>query len=227
MHLLRPVFLVAASILALSSCRENAGPLPTKSNGVRAEVRHLLWQPGTTFRAAALAGETKPHFSPLAATPPVLSNYQVSFYARADEDRSIEVDYFAADGTWRPFMVFTVPAGALARLPDGSAVQPGDSVFITASINDQRLDVGLEPSGLTFNDANPAKLTMWYTGADRDFDGNGVIDDADSYIEQNLLGLWVQATANSPWATMPAVQSLALRSFVADIRHFTGYTLSW
>jgi hypothetical protein len=49
----------------------------------------------------------------------------------------------------------------------------------------------------------------------------------DSYIEQNFLNLWVQQTPTSPWTSVPAEQSLELQSFVADIQHFSGYTLSW
>ena len=123
--------------------------------------------------------------------------------------------------------MLSIPKGSLLRRPDGTLFAKGDSIQITTSIDTTRLVVRFEPTGLVFDNLFPAQLKIWYSGANRDFDGNGVVDAADSYIEQALLGVRVQEYASDPWTTVSAIKTLSSKLFTANLRHFSGYAVSW
>lgn len=153
--------------------------------------------------------------------------HEVSFWAYQDRDASALVRYQAADGTWQPYVEVVVPQGALFQRPDGSLFAPGDSILVTMTVDSVEIRVDLEPTGLVFSALTPARLTMWYTGADPDFDGDGDVDDLDAYIQESLLGLWLQVTAADPWEAILATHSLSDRRFTAILQHFSGYAVAW
>jgi hypothetical protein len=186
-----------------------------------------LWTQDVAFRATAPGYQDALLAPSTTATPPILSSYQVSFWAHGDRDQSIQIDYRTAGGAWQPYIVFSVPRGALLNRPDGTPIAPADSIQITASVDTTQLLVRLEPSGLTFSEVTPAVLQVWYSGANRDFDGNGVIDERDSYIEAQLLGLWLQEGPQTPWVALPTVNTPSGSFLVANLRHFSGYAVSW
>ena len=49
----------------------------------------------------------------------------------------------------------------------------------------------MEPSGLTFNPAEPAELKIHYDHADHDFNEDGVVNTADDQIK-TTLAIWRQ-----------------------------------
>ena len=49
----------------------------------------------------------------------------------------------------------------------------------------------------------------------------------DAYIEQNLLGVWVQEFASAPWSPVTATQYLPGKMFSASLGHFSDYAVSW
>jgi hypothetical protein len=187
----------------------------------------VLWTRQVAFRATAPGHQEASLTAAATATPPILSSYEVSFWAHGDRDQSIEIDYRTSGGSWQPYIIFTVPSGALLNRPDGTPIAPQDSIRITASIDTLQLQVRLEPSGLTFSNTTPALLQVWYSGANRDYDGNGVVDENDSYIESQLLGLWLQEGPAAPWVAIPSLNTTSGRFVIADIRHFSGYAVSW
>lgn len=84
-----------------------------------------------------------------------------------------------------------------------------------------------EPSGLVFNPLVPATLQVWYGGTDPDFNGDGLVNFLDSYIEQFLLGLWTRPDPDDDWEPLSAVQSLLAKGFTANLLHFCGYAVEW
>lgn len=120
-----------------------------------------------------------------------------------------------------------MPGGSLWQRPDGSFFTPGDSIEITLTLDTTQILVRLEPTRLAFNAAAPAHLTIWYSGANPDLNGDGIVDLTDAYIEQTLLGLWVRDGPLAPWNPVSAVQSLLSKLFSADLGHFSEYALSW
>jgi hypothetical protein len=227
----RTALTLASVALWAAACAETTGPPP----GERPEIAQLQalhplrWDRSSSPRAFGLvAAPARPQLAAAAASAiHELDRYQVDFWAYADRPQAVEIRYRAADGSWLPYLSFSVPAGGLARWPDGRNVAPGDSVRITLSIDTTTLVVAFEPTGLGFSSDRPAQLTIWYTGADPDYDGNGAVDQKDADIEDKLLGLWVQERSTDPWASVAAVHVKAQKQFVADLLHFSGYALSW
>ena len=87
--------------------------------------------------------------------------------------------------------------------------------------------MNLQPSGLVFSASDPAELWLWYGGADQDFDGDGDFDSTDRYIEGELLSIWYQQSTEDPWTIINAWQFEESQVFRMDLRHFTGYAVSY
>ena len=96
---------------------------------------------------------------------------------------------------------------------------------MTVTIDPSNIKISLEPTGLLFG--NPAQLQIWYGGAGGDLNGDGVVDDADAWIEAQLLGMWYREGADGSCTAMPAAQSLADKSFTSALPHFSEYALCW
>jgi hypothetical protein len=110
-------------------------------------------------------------------------------------------------------------------VPGSGDLAAGDSVLVTVTIDPSTIKVSLEPTGLLFGD--PAQLRISYGGADGDLNGDGVVDDADAYIESQLLGMWYREGTDSAWERIPALESLADKSFTSALPHFSEYAISW
>jgi len=54
-----------------------------------------------------------------------------------------------------------------------------------------------------------------------------VVDDTDSYIESQLLGLWYREGTDGVWERIPAVQAPPDKSFVSALPHFSEYAVCW
>lgn len=223
--------LVISAAAWLAACGQIAEPPLTQPPLVRADgqLHQLRWRPSSAPRTFALAANTVAEAPGERAAGAVvtLDQNQVSFWTFPDRDQAIQINYLAPDGTWQPYVDFVVPAGALAQWPDGRPVAATDSVLITVSVDTVSLLVRFQPTGLVFNPLVPAALTVWYTEADPDLDASGVVDATDDYIEQTLLGVWVQESADQPWSPVPATQYLPGKMFVASLGHFSDYAISW
>lgn len=146
-----------------------------------------------------------------------------SFWAVKGEERRLELRYEDSSGSGGPeFLEFRVGDDALRRRPDGSLFQPGDSILITVTVDaGGRFIFDFQPSGLQFSPTDPAELEINFTLADRDFNGDGVIDAADEQFKEQLH-VWKQEVTNTPWLKL---QTLRVREdeIRADITGFTGF----
>jgi hypothetical protein len=148
----------------------------------------------------------------------------VTFWAVRGEQRSVQINYLSSTGdTSSPFLRLTTTDPAY--VPGLGDLAPGDSVLITVSIDPDNIKVSLEPTGLLFG--APGQLQISYGGADGDLNGDGVVDDADAYIESQLLGLWYREGQDSAWTRIPAAQLLSDKSFTSELPHFSEYAISW
>jgi hypothetical protein len=153
-----------------------------------------------------------------------LDQYSVTFWAVRGEQRSVQINYLSSTGdTSSPFLRLTTTDPAY--VPGLGDLAPGDSVLITVSIDPDNIKVSLEPTGLLFG--APGQLQISYGGADGDLNGDGVVDDADAYIESQLLGLWYREGQDSAWTRIPAAQLLSDKSFTSELPHFSEYAISW
>jgi hypothetical protein len=223
--------LIIAAAGWLAACTDMAGPSRPQDPLLRADgaLHQLRWRSNPVPRTFAVVRNTPAEaaMAGAAGAAATLDQNQVSFWAFPDRDQEIHISYLAGDGTWQPYLDFVVPSGALAQWPDGSPILPSDSVLITAQVDTASLVVHFQPTGLVFNPLTPARLTVWYTDANPDFDASGAVDSTDTYIEQTLLGVWVQEFSTAPWSPVTATQYLPGKLFSANLNHFSDYAVSW
>ena len=68
---------------------------------------------------------------------------------------------------------------------------------------------------------------MSYARANGDYDLDGELDDDDSLVEQDYLGIWVRDGAGNPWFPVRAEHSVAGRWFLGYLEHFSNYAVAW
>jgi len=210
----------------LAACTEPNAP----AAGTPRAWQALQWKAGPTPTQFAVDRPVRAASTTVDAAPPApvpLSANQVSFWAYKDQDASVQVNYLDADSTWRPYVSLSVPSGALLQRPDGSFIAAGDSIEITLTFDTTQIVFEAEPSGLVFNPLVRPTLTVWYGGTDPDFNGDGVVNFLDAYIEQVLLGLYTRQDADDPWEPLSALQDLLAKQFTARLLHFCGYAVEW
>jgi len=181
-------------------------------------------------RSSGPAQFTGPNATPAAGAAraaTAASSGDFTFWAYTDQDASITVNRVLDDGTVQPYVTLRVPRGALYRRPDGTAFGLRDSILITVTPDPEELRVDLEPTGLVFNPLIPAPFTISYQGANGDFNGDGVVDQLDTYIEQVLLGLSTQVHPGDPWQLIPSINDIINQVLSSNLHHFTGYAVSW
>ena len=237
---------LAAAGLALA-CSDNAGPAldtsDTESVAVQSHAFHpLSWKPMDAppqFTATVETGDGEVLLDPddrvlasPSAGPPLLSSYEVGFWAVKGQTRSIRINWLDVSRsgeflsiTSQPYLSFSVPPEGLSQGPDGRVYAYGDSVRITVTIDTSAMIAHFEPSGLTFDGAHPAQLQYWYTAAGGDFDGNGLVDKEDAHIEASLLDLWT--TQSTGWIPLKAEQSLSEDWLRAHVEHFSGFAVAY
>lgn len=176
----------------------------------------MRWTTAKAARWAVGAAVIKP------APSIALTQYQATIWAKRGQARTLQINY-AANGGTSPFMKLTISDPTY--VPGRGNIAMGDSVLVTATVDPNALTVSLEPHQMQFGTAS--QLELWYGGAGGDLNGDGQVNDSDSYIETQLLGMWYQADPTSPWTTIPATQSLSTKSFTAALQHFSGYSVAW
>jgi hypothetical protein len=240
-----------ASLFALTavlSCSDGTGPaldqMAQPELVADGGLHHLKWAPDVPVQFTA-EGNTQVQELPFSdnsglqaaegSAQLALDAYKVGFWAVRGEHRYVQINYqTAAANTFSlsadaeiesPFLRLDVDEPVTR--PDGSEIAVGDSVFITVYVDPADLVVYLLPHGLQFGSTDLNTLQMWYDGAGPDLNTDGLVNTADAYIEQQLLGLWYQATPGAPWTVLPSEQSHSEDWFWTRLHHFSGYAVSW
>lgn len=224
---LRPFVIPFALAFLVARCADHIAP-PFAAVAQTQEPHFLRWA-GTAPPQFTAIGALSPHgrngVGTASPSPSLkLNHYTAAFWAVRGEQRSVQINYVSADGdsSWQ-FLKLTTTDPTYA--PGIGDLAPGDSVLITVTIDSSNVKVSLEPTGLVFG--NPAELQISYAGADGDLNGDGAVDEADSTIESQLLGMWYREGADAAWEEIPAVRSLADKSFTSALPHFCEYAVSW
>ena len=153
-----------------------------------------------------------------------LDHNTATFWAVRGQSRSVQINYLSSTGdASSSFLTLTITDPVWA--PGVGDLAEGDSVEINVIIDPVNIKVSLEPTGLLFGE--PAQLLISYAGADGDLNGDGVVDETDAAIENQLLGLWYREGEGASWSRIPAAQSLADKSFISALAHFSEYAVSW
>jgi hypothetical protein len=164
----------------------------------------------------------------LAATSPPLFNSPDSFYAVKGEDRELRIYFQGPSGTQdEEFLRLRVRRESLRSRPDGTPIAEGDSVLIRVRIVDPtRILFEMEPSGLTFNSAEPAELKIHYNHADHDFNEDGSVDAFDVSLKSRLA-IWRQEAVDDSFQRLGSVNVEDLEEINADILGFTRYAIAY
>jgi hypothetical protein len=164
----------------------------------------------------------------LAAASPPLFNSPDSFYAVKGEDRELRIYFQDGAGVQgEEFLRLRVRPGSLLSRPDGTPFAADDSVLITVRIVDPaKILFELEPSGLSFDPAEPAELKIHYNHADHDFNEDGVVNAFDATIKTKLA-IWRQELLTDPFVRIGSVNVEDLEEINADILGFTRYAIAY
>ncbi|HEX9167103.1 MAG TPA: hypothetical protein VF862_14415 [Gemmatimonadales bacterium] len=195
--------LAAAVILGAGSCADDSlGPTekpPAELNILRLPANH----------------------APFEAT-------SVSFWARVNQSREGRIYLLDAEGKrGEEFARLKIDSGSLLARPDGTSFGAGDSVLITMTVVDPpRVLVELQPAGLRFRSDKPAELKLDYGEADDDFDDDGDVDVDDERTEQ-LLAIWRQEKAGSPFVKLGSVKFEDLEEIEAKLVSFSRYAIAY
>jgi hypothetical protein len=165
------------------------------------------------------------HVAP-SSTP--LFNSSASFYAKRGEDREVRI-FFQDEtgGEGEEYLRLRVDAGSLLARPNGTPILPGDSVLIQVSVVDPaEMLFDLQPTGLTFNPAAPARLKIRYDHAAGDLNDDGVADGRDTSIE-NTLAIWRQESLTDPFVRLTSVLTIEIDEAEAELTGFSRYALAY
>lgn len=223
MTLVRRSLALAALAISVASCTDQ----PTAVRPAEPEL--LDWSATPLFNTAASSAtvsETGPGTIYLGPRDNVnLEQTRVSFWAVRGQSRSVQINYKTRrDEEPRPFLLLTTTDPRL--VPGIGELAMGDSVLITVKVNEKKLLVSLEPTGLQFGD--PGQLTIWYSGAGRgrDNDDPAPYDAPDEIIDDTDLALFYREDHKHPWSQLSARQSFVDQSFTYAIPHFSDYAVA-
>jgi hypothetical protein len=214
--------LTAGLVLA---CADGAGP-PLDDQRLQPVAsadmfRPIKWQPaegpvrftvadGMPVGESQGAGDYAVFASPGIPVPP-LDTYEASVWTEEGKGNSLSIDYIDQGSS----------------KPDGEPLQKGDSVLITATVDTVAMAVRFGPAGLQFAGPNPPQLMMWYSGANGDLNGDGVVDETDDEIERKHLGMWYQEVEGADWERIKAKHSPNEDWLSAKVRHFSGFAIAY
>ena len=175
---------------------------------------------GSTSTPDPVVREDQLVFIREAADAPPLVSRDTSFWVKVEDGRDVRLPYVNG----KPCLEFKIPGNSLQRRPDGTAFRRGDSVRITVRLPDAgRFSFEFQPSGLRFDPDRPAELRIRYTYANRDFNGDGRVDDADRAFD---FGVWRQEASGQPWAGLVTLRDADLEEVRADVLGFTKFAVA-
>ena len=204
-----------AILLTVGGCRDAAAPVDQQHvMGPHLSVQGDLVSDSTAY--------TPVHILQQSPTAPPLETYQVSFWARHNRETTVAVDYQSG----QPFIRFHIPKFGLKWTPNGTRLWGGDSVFITLTLDTLNLAVDFQPSGVVFSKVFAPQLVIYYENANPDLNGDGVVDDSDQTLAQQLT-IWGNSTNTQGWFKVVSKSDTTQQYVVGDIYHFSQYAICW
>lgn len=155
-----------------------------------------------------------------AAGAPALENADTTFTVTKGEDTEVELRYVTGDD----LLEFRIDDDALLARPDGTPIRDGESVQITIRrVHPTRYDFEFLPAGLRFDPDEQPELRIYYRFADRDFNGDGVIDGRDNSVR---FGIWRSEAGTGTWGELLTIRESELERLRADVRGFTRFAIA-
>lgn len=120
-------------------------------------------------------------------------------------------------GEGEEFARLTLDGASLLAKPDGTPFAQGDCIDITMALDDPtQILVRLEPSGLRFDPAHPARLKLEY----------GEAEGVDSTVEAKI-SIWRQENPTDPFVRIGSAVIESLKEVDADLFGFSRYALAY
>jgi hypothetical protein len=120
-------------------------------------------------------------------------------------------------GEGEEFARLTLDGASLLTKPDGTPFAMGECIQITMALDDPaQVLVRLEPSGLRFNPAQPARLKLDY----------GEAEGVDSTVEAQI-SIWRQETAGAAFVKVGSAVLKDLNEVEASLFGFSRYALAY
>lgn len=214
----RATFTALGACLALLACSESTAP-PIEPFGPQ-------------FDMAGSSGTL--HILTQADSAPPLETLRASVWVVRGKKQRIRIRYEADPNVVDPealvlgFVELEFDKTTLESLPGGAPIADGDSVLVSLTVHSDSLLLTLEPTGLTFSAAQPARLKFRYHNANPDLDGVNGVDPNDELIRTRLLNVWQQQDGSGEWSPVGNVNhGLESRKFDAPLLHFSNYAIAW
>jgi len=207
-----------AGLAAFVACIDATGPDPGAQalDGLAPWVRHLNTEDGSQLNILAMADDS-----------PRLEKYQATFKACKSKSQTLQIGYLPKpDVVAGLFLELEVPRYSLHRWPNGAYIASWQCVWITATIDPDNMVVKFEPEGLQFRSSRPATLRMWYTYANLDLNGDGVVDHEDEDIIDEDLALWRLPHDGGAWEKIGSVHYESAMQLKASLTRFSHYAVA-
>ncbi len=161
-----------------------------------------------------------------------LQTLSVSFWAVKGEDRRATIDYDLDPVTAEAcdcgtFVRLRIRKESLVNRPDGTPIAEGDSILITVTVDPLDFLATLEPTGLQFDPEDQPQLKFWYSRADLDLNGDGVVDAQDRAILDQQGGIGVRVAPGQPFTRLDSEHDAARELFEVKLDHFSDYVVLW
>lgn len=188
-------------------------------------------QTGPAGRVAAPQFETVApdtlHILRPAPAAPALETYQTSFWVQKGKATNVVIEYQSPDGEpGDPFLQFVISKETMIAGAGGQHLSKGDSVLLTLTIDPVRFSMDFEPSGVKFSAKVPAVLSMCYEHMDPDLNSDGVVDETDAALQQQI-SFWTQSMKAGDWFKLPTKYDRANPCVSAKLYHFSQYAVAW
>ena len=208
--LTRRVWLAVAILMAVGGCRDAAEP---------SAVADVVASPDPLGPV---------HILQQAPTAPALETYQTSFWVTKGKAATLVVNYQSPDGQTVAdrFLQFDLPKDGLIAGAYDPHMAKGDSILLTLSIDPTGFLAHFGPSGVKFSAKSPAILTMCYEHMDPDLNGDGIVDETDEALQQQI-SFWTQSMKAGDWFKLPTQYDPANPCVTAKLYHFSEYAVSW
>ena len=213
-----------AGLAAFIACMDATGPDPGLQalDGMAPWVRHL-----NADKDGDGYGDSELNILAMADDSPRLVTYRKTFKACKSKSQKLQIGYLAKpDVVTGLFLELEIPKYSLSRMPNGRRIASWECVWITATIDPDNMVVKFEPEGLRFRSSKPAKLRMWYTYANLDLNGDGVVDHKDEEIIDEDLALWRLPYDGGAWVKIGSVHAENAMQFTARLTRFSHYAVA-
>ena len=174
------------------------------------------------------AADSELHIVEVSASAPPLETYEASFWACGWRSQTLLIHYASAtDAGSDVFLELTIPRGSIRRWPSGRRFRWYRCVEIDVKIDPSHMVAQFSPGGLKFSSYRPARLRMWYTEANFDLNGDGVVDVEDESIRDSELGIWRLPHENGVWQKVGSVHVKDAKRFDAKLYQFSQYGVAY